>query len=453
MRQAGRYLPEYRALRERHSMMELLSAPELAVEATLQPLRRFPLDAAIIFMDILPPLAGMGLGDFLRRGGPGGPAHRQPHLEHPRHRHACCSARGRGAGGPPGGNCAGVRRAGFQRDPPHRVQRGAVHAGQLRHRGRGQQELRPDEGSHVRRARGVAAAHVQARHGPCRFPGGAGARRGLGTAGLRFLGRDRPRQGRLLPLRAALEPAAFRRGEGRRRAGNQFQHGHRRRTSRRLPPAAAMWSASTGGCPWTRYRGRIGPEQAIQGNLDPVALLAPWRELKPRIDVHPCIGRAAAGTSSTSVTASCLRRPIDSVARLVDHVHGWKGAAAMSAPRSRACGRAPRSASFSWPTAARTPWTTCRDTSRTSGQAVRHPGPWWRRSRTTTARSGGARRCWRLCARQVEALSGAAGPGRLSLLPGDAALVAVDRRGGGRHGRGRHHPGRRRSSLPRTTAP
>ena len=68
MRQAGRFMPEYRALRQRHGMLDLVRTPELAAQITLQPVDAFEIDAAIVFADILPILDGMGLVKLARAG-------------------------------------------------------------------------------------------------------------------------------------------------------------------------------------------------------------------------------------------------------------------------------------------------------------------------------------------------------------------------------------------------
>src|SRR4051794_28243558 len=73
MRQAGRSLPEYRALRERHGFFEINGSPELTAEVTLQPVRRHGVDAAVIFADIMAPVLAMGLDvDLVEGVGPVG---------------------------------------------------------------------------------------------------------------------------------------------------------------------------------------------------------------------------------------------------------------------------------------------------------------------------------------------------------------------------------------------
>jgi uroporphyrinogen decarboxylase len=81
MRQAGRYMPEYRKLREQHSILDLCHTPELAAQVTLQPVERLGVDAAILFADILLPFEPLGLGLSFAAG-------EGPHIEHRLDRHA-----------------------------------------------------------------------------------------------------------------------------------------------------------------------------------------------------------------------------------------------------------------------------------------------------------------------------------------------------------------------------
>ena len=68
MRQAGRSLPEYRAVREKHAFFEVANTPELCAEVTLQPVRRHDVDAAVMFADIMTPVLGMGVDVRLVEG-------------------------------------------------------------------------------------------------------------------------------------------------------------------------------------------------------------------------------------------------------------------------------------------------------------------------------------------------------------------------------------------------
>src|SRR3569832_1285024 len=111
MRQAGRYLPEYNATRARAGdFLTLCKTPDLATEVTLQPLARYPLDAAILFSDILTVPDAMGLGLYFTTGE--GPRFERPLRDEWEFRDLSAAGPGGGRGGGGGAGRAGRRARG-----------------------------------------------------------------------------------------------------------------------------------------------------------------------------------------------------------------------------------------------------------------------------------------------------------------------------------------------------
>jgi len=317
LRQAGRYQPEYRAIRERHSMLEVIRTPELAAEVTLLPIDSFELDAAIVFSDILPPLVGMGLElDFVKGDGPqiGNP------IATPRDVDIL--------GTPPAEETMTgtleairiVRRELEGRDvpvigfagAPFTLASYAIEGGTSKDFTR-TKAFMFSEPAAWKRLLGKLVT-VQADYLLAQAAAGAQALQVFDSWAGRALGREdylryvAPHNCELYAKVAAAGVPVI-----------NFSLG----VSAYLSEAAACGGDVVGldwSLPLDEAWERVGFERPVQGNLDPAALLSPWRELRFRID--DVLERAAGRPGHVFNVGHGLtpQTPVDNVRRLVEHV-------------------------------------------------------------------------------------------------------------------------------------
>jgi uroporphyrinogen decarboxylase len=317
MRQAGRYMSSYRALRARHTMLEIIASPELAAEVTMQPVNAFPVDAAIIFADILPPLIGMGLDlEFVKGDGP-------------RITNRIESARDADMlGAPPAEETMaptlaairlvkrelqsrGIPLIGFA-GAPFTLACYAIEGGGSKSFERAKAFMYAEPAAWGRLMRKLATVVAdlliaQARAGADAlqlFDSWAGV---LGAHDYdRFV---RPHAEALYHALAAAGVPVI-----------NFSTG----TGGILEQVAACGGDVVGvdwRVPLDAAWARIGHERAIMGNLDPLLLLAPWRELRAQIDD---VLRRAGGRPGHVFNLGhgvVPSTPTDNVRRLIDHVH------------------------------------------------------------------------------------------------------------------------------------
>lgn len=317
MRQAGRYMPAYRGLRERWGMLELIEQPELACQVTMQPVDAFNVDAAIIFADILPLLAAMGMQlAFVAGEGP---------VLHDPLRSV--------------GDLGRLRRVEPETDLGFTLR--AIELAQERLRPRGI-PLIGFSGAPFTLAcyaieGGSSKTHARTKAMMMGEPDAWGALMGTlaEAAGAYLLAQARAGAdalqlfdswaGELSPAdyAAYVLPATRRTIEIARQGGVPvILFGVNTNALLELQRDAG---ADVIGIDWRtdlgNARRRLGPRTPVQGNLDPVALLAPWPALKSRAQQVIDANAGARGHIFNLGHGVLPETPVENVARLVDFVH------------------------------------------------------------------------------------------------------------------------------------
>lgn len=317
MRQAGRYMAAYREVRKEHGLLEIIRTPELAARVTLQPLDVFPFDAAIIFSDILPPLQGMGLELTFEPG-------KGPVIHNPLRTTRAIDL----LGTPPATEAMSAtleairlvqRELRGRRIPllgfagaPFTLASYAIEGGGSRSYSR-VKALMYQEPAAWRRLM-TKLVTVQADYLVQQVEAGADALQLFDSFVGVALGPDdyeryvAPYNGKLFEIlrKTGVPVISYSGGTG----------------------AYLELVADTGGdvigVDWRismdEARRRIGPDRPIQGNLDPTALFAPWRELRAHIDTVLAGAGDAPGYIFNLGQGILPETPVDNVQRLVEYV-------------------------------------------------------------------------------------------------------------------------------------
>jgi uroporphyrinogen decarboxylase len=318
MRQAGRYMAEYRAIREKHAMLDVMRSPELAAEVTLQPIKAFDLDAAIIFSDILPPLIGMGLNlEFVKGEGP--VIHNR--IERPYDIDILATPPAEQTMGP---TLAAIKLVVAELEPrgipligfagaPFTLASYAIEGGGSKTYTRTKALMISEPAAWQRLMNKLVT--VQADYLIKQAQAGVEALQIFDSWAGMALGKNdyvryvQPYNTKLLQMLARANVPTI-----------NFSTG----TFPYLEEVAACGGDVIGvdwRMPLADAWQKVGDSKAVMGNLDPVALLAPWRELKFRVDEVLAEANGRPGHIFNLGHGIFPNTPIDNVRRLVDYVH------------------------------------------------------------------------------------------------------------------------------------